>query len=299
MDPCKNRKAGGIPVTYRTMPLFHNPNEAYGPQLTDDKVRQAEKILGVKLPAPYVDTLKFCNGGKLRRNSCPTEEPTSWAEDHVQLIDLMGIGYEGGIENDGQYYIQEWGYPHPSVCISCIDGHTAVLLDYRDLPDGEEPPVVFVDMEAGEEEGEVTLLAPDFQSFVDQLVASETRYVVGYPVSYDAKRIQQAVKGLGDVTHKRYEAADGVMDWVIVQLKGIRGYENEQAKIMFHSNKPTNYPEIECSLIAELEVEDRVSESVIDNLNQRVRHTFGCDGIRIYKPHRWQSYLCDFAEEDV
>jgi hypothetical protein len=93
----------------------------------------------------------------------------------------MGIGYEGGIENDGRYYIQEWSYPQPSVCISCIDGHTAVLLDYRDLSDGKEPPVIFVNMATGEEEGEVTLLAPDFQSFIDQLVSDETQYAVGRP----------------------------------------------------------------------------------------------------------------------
>lgn len=41
------------------MPLFHNPNEAYGPKLADDKVREAEKILGVKLSESYIDTLKI------------------------------------------------------------------------------------------------------------------------------------------------------------------------------------------------------------------------------------------------
>lgn len=98
--------------------------------------------------------------------------------------------------------------------------------------------------------GAVTELAPNFKTFIDQLIPSETRYAVGYPATYDAKRIQQAVEGLGEVTHVQSQAKESMVDWVIVQLKGIRGYEVEQAEIMFSPNQSYDFPEVDFSMIA-------------------------------------------------
>ena len=67
------------------------------PPLTDEAVREAENLLGMKLPATLLDLLRIQNGGVVRDERCvyPTSEPTSWAEDQVPFDDLMGIGHAG------------------------------------------------------------------------------------------------------------------------------------------------------------------------------------------------------------
>ena len=70
-----------------------------GPPLTDDMIRAAETKLGYKLPSAYLNLLRVRNGGSLRRSCYPTQVPTSWAEDHVRLEGLLGIGGKWGIDS--------------------------------------------------------------------------------------------------------------------------------------------------------------------------------------------------------
>jgi hypothetical protein len=67
-------------------------NGAHGvqPPLTDVAVREAEEVLGVRLPAALLDLLRIQNGGGVAsgRRTCPAREPTSWAADHVPFEDL-------------------------------------------------------------------------------------------------------------------------------------------------------------------------------------------------------------------
>jgi SMI1-KNR4 cell-wall len=133
------------------------------PPLTEEAIKEAEALLGVRLPAALLDLLRVQNGGMVAcgRRRYPTTEPTSWADDHVPLPDLMGIGHTRGVTSllDVPYLVEEWGLPAGVVPISG-DGPTWVALDYRR---NSEPTVVWL------EDGREVALAPDFRSFVEGL----------------------------------------------------------------------------------------------------------------------------------
>ncbi|MET9228180.1 SMI1/KNR4 family protein [Lentzea sp. NPDC003310] len=140
----------------------------YGVQapLTDEAVRDAEALLGVRLPDSLLDLLRVQNGGTVTDalSAFPTRVRTTWAPDHVPFDSLMGIGTaEGSLSLlDTPYLVQEWDLPSPVVLLTG-DGHTWIALDYRA---GGEPSVVWLD---AEDESEVAL-APDFRTFLAGLV---------------------------------------------------------------------------------------------------------------------------------
>ena len=140
--------------------------------LHDDLVRLVEQDLGYKLPAAYVALMRTQNGGVPKRTCFPTTEAESWAEDHVALTGIFGIGSSTDCSLCGKvgskFMIDEWGYPPIGVyfadCPSA--GHDMFCLDYRDCgPDGE-PAVVHVDQES---DFKIVKLADDFQGFIDGL----------------------------------------------------------------------------------------------------------------------------------
>jgi hypothetical protein len=140
------------------------------PALTSEAVAAAEAKLGYRLPASYLSLLGIKNGGYLRRHNFPTDQPTSWAEDHVSFDHVRGVGGKLGIDGDrgSQYLIAEWGYPNVGVVISS-DGHTAFMLDYSECGPQGEPRVIWVDVETGGRDPEVIVLAPDFATFLSRL----------------------------------------------------------------------------------------------------------------------------------
>lgn len=114
----------------------------------------------------------------LHKTYCPAPSRTTWAEDHVAVDGIMGIGrekpYSLAGEAGSRFWIEEWGYPaigvYYATCPSA--GHDMVAFDYRDSgPDGE-PRVVHVDQEWGYR---IAALAPSFVSFV-QALQPETEY---------------------------------------------------------------------------------------------------------------------------
>ncbi|SFM36570.1 SMI1 / KNR4 family (SUKH-1) [Pelosinus propionicus DSM 13327] len=140
---------------------------------TDDLIASVEQDLGYKLPASYIEMMKLHNGG-IPLNTCfPTNEPTSWAEDHIAITGIMGIGREKAYSICGQlgslFMIDEWGYPDFGVVIcDCPSaGHDVVMLDYRKCGRNGEPEVIHVDQEC---DYEVTFLAKDFETFIRGLV---------------------------------------------------------------------------------------------------------------------------------
>ncbi|WEG18895.1 SMI1/KNR4 family protein [Alkalihalophilus pseudofirmus] len=145
--------------------IWHEDND-YGKlkPLTDEMVRKAEDDLGIKLPDSYLQLLKQQNGGYLIFNAHPTDVPTSWASNHVQVDHLFGIGIgtEKGIL-DSSYLIQEWDMPENIVLISG-DGHAWIALDYRNTK--SEPAVMYIDVEQEQE----LQLAHDFESFIKGLI---------------------------------------------------------------------------------------------------------------------------------
>lgn len=143
---------------------------------TDKLIAEVEEKLGYKLPKSYIWLMKQHNGG-IPKNTCfPTDEPTSWAEDHVAITGIMGIGKDkdcsicGGLGS--QFMIDEWGYPDIGVAIcDCPSaGHDMIFLDYRECGPEGEPKVVHIDQEC---DYKITHLADSFEEFICGLVSDE------------------------------------------------------------------------------------------------------------------------------
>ncbi|MBB5807593.1 hypothetical protein F4560_007361 [Saccharothrix ecbatanensis] len=136
--------------------------------LTDEAVREAERVLGVVLPAVLIELLRVQNGGGVvsGRSAYPTNTPASWAPDHVPFEGLMGIGSTGDALTilHTPYLVREWGLPERVVLLTG-DGHWWIALDYRVCGPAGEPSVVWLDAEMDED----LTLAPSFQSFVEAL----------------------------------------------------------------------------------------------------------------------------------
>lgn len=146
--------------------------EYVGAAPSDALVASVEAELGYRLPASYVALMRWHNGGMPRLTACPTPVETSWADDHVELTGIFGIGREKWYSLAGpassRFWAEEWGYPPLGVYVAdCPSaGHDMIALDYRACgPDGE-PQVVHVDQER---DYRVTVLAPDFVTFVRAL----------------------------------------------------------------------------------------------------------------------------------
>ncbi|MGV9267239.1 SMI1/KNR4 family protein [Kitasatospora sp. NPDC003701] len=147
----------------------------YGVQqpLTDEMVREVERLLGVTLPSALLDLLRVQNGGSVAADddAFPTRRPTSWSDDHVPFGDLMGIGRCAGMTSllDSLYLVEEWGMPAALVLLSG-DGHCWIALDYRTCGRDGEPSVTWFETDLGSE----LALADDFRSFVEGLTAGST-----------------------------------------------------------------------------------------------------------------------------
>ena len=120
---------------------------------SDELIASVEEELGYKLPASYICLMKQHNGG-IPANTCyPSDEPTSWADDHIAITGIFGIGREKDYSLCGKlgsrFMIDEWEYPAIGIAIcDCPSaGHDMIFLDYRDCGPQGEPAVVHVDQE--------------------------------------------------------------------------------------------------------------------------------------------------------
>ncbi len=146
---------------------------------SDELIASVEQELGYKLPASYIWLMKQHNGG-IPFNTCfPVSKPTSWADNHIAITGIFGIGREKAYslcgELGSQFMIDEWGSPAVGVAIcDCPSaGHDMVFLDYRECgPDGE-PKVVYIDQEYNYK---ITPLADNFEEFIRDLVNEEDFY---------------------------------------------------------------------------------------------------------------------------
>ncbi|WUR57896.1 SMI1/KNR4 family protein [Micromonospora chokoriensis] len=135
-------------------------------------IDSVEAELGYRLPASYVTLMRSHNGGMPHHSCCPAPSRTTWADTHVAVDGIMGIGrdklYSVAGEAGSRFWIEEWGYPPIGVYVATCPsaGHDMIAFDYRDSgPDGE-PRVVHVDQEW---DYQITVLAPSFVSFVQAL----------------------------------------------------------------------------------------------------------------------------------
>lgn len=139
---------------------------------TEEMLQDIEKELGYQLPKSYVELMKIHNGGMVNLDCCPCDTPTSWADDHICITGIMGIGrdktYSICGELGSQFMIDEWEYPAIGVAIcNCPSaGHDMVFLDYRECGPEGEPCVVHVDEDF---DYEITKLADTFEEFIEKL----------------------------------------------------------------------------------------------------------------------------------
>jgi len=143
---------------------------------TDELIVSIEEELGYKLPSSYIALMKQRNGGVPKNTCFPTEDATSWSEDHIAITGILGIGREKSYSLCGdlgsQFMIEDWGYPDIGVVIcDCPSaGHDVVMLDYRACGRDGEPEVIHVDQEG---DYEITFLADNFEAFILGLVNEE------------------------------------------------------------------------------------------------------------------------------
>ncbi|MGF9700308.1 SMI1/KNR4 family protein [Paenibacillus sp. MABNR03] len=146
------------------------------PPFDENEIVSTEQELGYKLPASYIQLMNTQNGGVPARTVFPTEEATSWAEDHIAITSILGIGnvksYSLTGDMGSRFMIEDWGYPDLGIVIcDCPSaGHDVVMLDYRFCGPPGEPCVVHVDQE---DDYEITYLAPNFEAFIRGLVDEE------------------------------------------------------------------------------------------------------------------------------
>ena len=140
---------------------------------TDDLIAEIEQELGYKLPESYIWLMKQHNGGTPMNTCFPTKEPTSWADDHVAITGISGIGrqktYSICGELGSKFMMEEWGYPNIGIAIcDCPSaGHDMIFLDYRTCGTLGEPQVVHIDQEY---DYKITFLAENFETFIRGLV---------------------------------------------------------------------------------------------------------------------------------
>lgn len=144
---------------------------------TDELIKSVEDELGYKLPVSYIELMKMHNGGIPKKDCYPTTQRTSWAENHIAITGIMGIGRNKTYSLCGslgsQFMIDEWSYPNTGVfiCDCPSAGHDMIMLDYSNCSKEGEPEVVHIDQESGYKK---TFLAKDFETFIRGLVSSDT-----------------------------------------------------------------------------------------------------------------------------
>jgi hypothetical protein len=117
------------------------------------------------------------NGGVPKCTAFPSKKKTSWADDHVAIDGIMGIGRVkenslcGG--SGSAFWNQEWEYPRIGIYFGTCPsgGHDMIALDYKKCGVRGEPQVVHVDQEL---DNKKTVLAPTFEAFVKGLVSADT-----------------------------------------------------------------------------------------------------------------------------
>jgi hypothetical protein len=150
--------------------------EYVGEPLTDEQVLAVGRELGHELPESHLELMKCQNGGIPKNTNHRTQEPTSWAKDHVAISGIYGLdaGKSSSLcgELGSQFWMDEWGYPPIGVysCDCPSAGHDMLCLDYRRCGPEGEPQVVHVDQEFGYK---ITFVADNFEAFIRGLESDE------------------------------------------------------------------------------------------------------------------------------
>lgn len=140
-----------------------------GKPLTNELLASVEHDLGHKLPKSYIELMSQQNGGIPKNRAHSVDQLTTWSADHIAISAIFAIDRGPKFSLCGQlgskFMEQGWEYPKIGVYFAGTPsaGHHMVGFDYRDLVEGEEPSVVFVDQEM---DYRITTVAPNFESFI-------------------------------------------------------------------------------------------------------------------------------------
>jgi hypothetical protein len=138
--------------------------------LTKAKIELVERTFGHALPASYVALAESQNGGMPLRTIHRLSVRLPMAGDRIEIGGIFGIGDANTCTLCGaRSWLDDWGFP-TDIGIYFADGvsgHDMLCLDYRGCGPKGEPAVVHVDQEV---DYAITLVAPDFESFVRGLV---------------------------------------------------------------------------------------------------------------------------------
>ncbi len=152
------------------MELFDTESE-YGKEFTfeylsDDMIARAEKTLGYKLSASYIELLRKCNGGCIKDDEC-------W------VTTIYGIGPEqdsyNGLEEMFENWIEEWEYPNIGIPFGETQsaGHDMYFMDYRRIDASGEPAIVRIENEGDPEDIKMYYVAENLVEFVKMIMNKE------------------------------------------------------------------------------------------------------------------------------
>ncbi|MFD9626960.1 SMI1/KNR4 family protein [Peribacillus muralis] len=131
-------------------------------KITENDILDAEKNLNINLPKEYIDLLKTQNGGYLKYSALPVSFENSYADDHIAVDFLFGIKTNEGIYKSN-YLLNEWGIEEKDFITISGDGHTWLVLDYRN--NKVEPQITFIDIE----ENKTTVIFKSFKEMINNL----------------------------------------------------------------------------------------------------------------------------------
>lgn len=137
-------------------------------------LHSVEEELGYRLPGSYVELMKMHNGGMTNRCWYPVQQPARTYDDYVQITSFLSIGKETPYSLCGRFgskFLMESYHHDPELGVVIANtvkpGRALVFLDYRECGPQGEPRVTYSDAE----KNELTVLAPDFETFLRNLKA--------------------------------------------------------------------------------------------------------------------------------
>lgn len=94
MERCRGARHDPLRILLASCAAHRRPRPSIGAPVTHEAVAAVERELGFKLPAAYIEFMRFQNGGIPRRTNHRTKERTSWAHDHIAITGIYSIGGE-------------------------------------------------------------------------------------------------------------------------------------------------------------------------------------------------------------
>lgn len=210
----------------------------------DELIAEIEKELGYKLPESYIWLMRRHNGG-IPVNTCyPTDEPTSWADDHIAISGILGIGRDKSNSLCGEFgsrfMIDEWEYPDigVAVCDCPSAGHDMVFLDYSACGPQGEPRVVHIDQECGYD---ITFLADNFETFIRGLVNEDVYDTSEEDREMDLEKVRTAAFSplLSDLCDKCGAPAEteqwirGISEEIVEEKYGFFLHADERSMLLY------------------------------------------------------------------